>query len=427
MSSQEVKTEDTIKVENLPEEIEIDKTYTILQANPNYATHGFFKYPCKFIPEIPKWAINKYAKNNSVIFDPFAGSGTSLLEARLLGYDSFGTEIDPIAKKVTLAKSQNFKNADLIEIDLIMESFKKMIESNVDIEIFSPKINNLNHWFNYDNLRILGKLKTLIEGINEYKYKVFFEIIFLSIIKQVSNADDTSPKPYVSKKIIKTPPNALDKFKKQYARYYKMLDEYILLDTGKELTFAEGDALNTYTEKNADLAITSPPYINAFDYARTLRLENLWLETGTEESILESKSMYVGTEKVKLVDERNKNNDVLLKSDHLKTVFDELIEIDERRAYIVKKFFEDMERNLKNVHKILAEDGKYVIVIGDSVIRKRVIESWNIIKEIALANNFSYVEHFSYMINNPYIRIPRSGRGGKINKDYVLVLQKNKI
>lgn len=96
------------EVEALPLETHKDASYIIKQNNPNNYTHGFFKYPCKFIPEIPRWAIKKYMpKNGKIVFDPFAGSGTTLLEAQIQGYDSYGTEIDPVAKKLLMLKHKN--------------------------------------------------------------------------------------------------------------------------------------------------------------------------------------------------------------------------------------------------------------------------------------------------------------------------------
>ena len=52
--------EQIIEVESLPVDIQTGATYAIKQANPNSYTHGMFKYPCKFIPEIPRWGINTY-------------------------------------------------------------------------------------------------------------------------------------------------------------------------------------------------------------------------------------------------------------------------------------------------------------------------------------------------------------------------------
>jgi len=39
-------------------------------------THGFHKYPAKFFPELPRWLIKRYSKENDLILDPFSGSET---------------------------------------------------------------------------------------------------------------------------------------------------------------------------------------------------------------------------------------------------------------------------------------------------------------------------------------------------------------
>ena len=83
-----------------------------------------------------------------------------------------------------------------------------------------------------------------------------------------------------------------------------------------------------------------------------------------------------------------------------------------------------MKLNLELVYKALKKDGVYVIVIGNSSIRNVNIDSWLVLKEIGLAMGYKYLTHFSYDIKNPYIRIPRKGKGGNINVDHILVLSK---
>lgn len=411
-----------IEVTHLPLEINKNSNYIIMQKNVNSYTHGMFKYPCKFIPEIPRWAIKKYGVKGGLVFDPFAGSGTTLLEAQIQNMDAYGTEIDEIAKKIIYAKTQNY---DINDLKAIENDFKFIMDSYYsENKIFMPDINNLNHWFSIENSNALGKLKIVIDMLLNTKSKLFFEIVFLSIIKDVSFADNASPKPYVSNKIKKIPKDVIKSFEKTYLKYLKYVKDYVEEKIENKVELVAGDALFTSKEFKADIAITSPPYINAFDYPRTLRLENLWTGVHTEESLLNSKNNYVGTERFNINIERMKSLDILEKSIVLKIIFNQLLDIDEKRAYVVKKFFEDMETNLTNVNSHLKVNGHYIIVIGNSLIRGIDVESWKIINEIAINNGFEYVEHFSYKIQNPYIRIPRSGRGGHIKLDYVLVLKK---
>lgn len=415
--------EKIIEVESLPVDIQSGATYTIKQANPNSYTHGMFKYPCKFIPEIPRWGIKTYlSEKRGVIFDPFSGSGTTLLEANVNGLDAYGTEIDDIAKLIIKVKTTVLDSAQMELLDQCYSEIINIIGQD-DVKLFIPAIANLEHWFSENTIKELGRMKAYIDSIKDEDVQDYFKLCMASIIKKVSNADDTSPKPYVSNKIIKVPPTVEKEFTSVFRRYKQMMQELIHVKKMGNTVIIQGDALEFSVPSGIDLAITSPPYINAFDYGRTMRLENLWLDTLTEEMLRKKKSQYVGTEKINTKEEKNELG-ILEKSDLLKEYYNQIAERDEKRALIVKKFFEDMENNLRCVYSQMNIGGKYVIVIGNSTIRKVNVESWRVIEEIANKMGFKTVQYFNYIIQNPYIRIPRKGIGGKINKDYVLVLEK---
>lgn len=415
--------EQVIEVETLPVDIQTGATYTIKQANPNSYTHGMFKYPCKFIPEIPRWCIKTYLpEKRGVIFDPFSGSGTTLLEANVNGMDAFGTEIDDIAKLIIKVKTTVLDSKQLSLLEEYYVEITNVINQN-DAIMYVPEITNLEHWFLENTAKELGRMKVYIDHIVDEDVRDFFKLCMVSIIKKVSNADDTSPKPYVSNKIIKIPPTVEKEFTSVFHRYKQMVQELSCVKKMGKTEMIQGDARSFFMPSGIDLAITSPPYINAFDYGRTMRLENLWLATLTEEMLREKKSQYVGTEKINVKKEKNELG-ILKKSALLRTCYEQIIVQDEKRALVVKKFFEDMEENLHCVYRQMNAGGKYVVVIGNSTIRKVNVESWKIIEEIANKIGFETVQYFSYVIQNPYIRIPRKGMGGKINKDYVLVLEK---
>lgn len=415
--------EQIIEVEALPVDIQNGAVYSIKQANPNSYTHGMFKYPCKFIPEIPRWGINAFLpEKKGVIFDPFSGSGTTLLEANINGIDAYGTEIDDVAKLIIKVKTTILNPA---QMKLLEQCYSELINiiSKAEAEAFRPEIANLEHWFLEDTIKKLGRMKVYIDHIEDDDVRDFFKLCMVSIIKRVSNADDTSPKPYVSNKIIKNPPTVEKEFSNVFRRYKQMLLELSSVENMGKTEIVQGDALEFKVPFRIDLAITSPPYINAFDYGRTMRLENLWLATLTEEKLRKKKSQYVGTENINREKEKSDLH-ILGKSALLKEYYDQIAGQDEKRALIVKKFFEDMERNLRSVYSQMNPGGKYIIVIGNSTIRKVHVESWRVIEEIANRMGFKTVQYFSYIIQNPYIRIPRQGVGGKISRDYVLVLEK---
>jgi len=99
-------------------------------------------------------------------------------------------------------------------------------------------------------------------------------------------------------------------------------------------------------------------------------------------------------------------------------------ESDRKRAFVVLKFFEDMTKNIMAVKKLLRPNSHYVIVVGDSEIRRVNIPTHEILVDIAEQNGLKLDNVFSYIIKNRYLRIPRSGRGGLIKKDWVIDLVK---
>jgi DNA modification methylase len=429
MFKEKIKEDNIIEVQSLPIEIENGRTYAIQQPNPNSFTHGYFKYPCKFIPELPRWAIKKYLGDNSIynVFDPFSGSGTTLLEAIVNGNNSFGTEIDSFAKMLVEVKTSPFNHQEIQFVGNWLDN--QLIKyqntfSNYE-NPFVPDINNLFHWFTQENAQKLGVIKSEINKISNTKISNFFNVCFASSIRKCSNADDVSPKPYISSKIEKIPSDPFIVFRNITLRYLKAMEDLYNLSETKLIGKSEiinGDALNIKTQINMDIAITSPPYINAFDYARTLRLENLWLGLETEETIRDKKKSYVGTENIKINSEEDLS--ILDLSSDLKHIYYTIEPIDKKRAIIVKKFFEDMKVNLLQVKNVLKNNSRYCIVIGDSTIRKVNVNSWSILCDIAESIGFQTETYFSYVIQNHYLRIPRGKRGGKINKDFVIVLKK---
>src|SRR5207247_5048241 len=70
-----------------------------------YATHGLHAFAARCPPPLVDWAITRYSSPGDLVLDPMAGSGTTLVEACLLGRAANGAEIDPLARLVAKAKA----------------------------------------------------------------------------------------------------------------------------------------------------------------------------------------------------------------------------------------------------------------------------------------------------------------------------------
>ena len=77
----------------------------LTQKDTSYATHGFHKYPAKFIPQLAKRCIEENTKINEVVCDPFMGCGTTLIESLVSGRKTVGVDINPVAYLISKVKT----------------------------------------------------------------------------------------------------------------------------------------------------------------------------------------------------------------------------------------------------------------------------------------------------------------------------------
>lgn len=409
-------------------------TFSIASNGITDFTHGFFKYPCKFIPHIPRWAINHYlSEKEGVVLDPFCGSGTTLVEAVLAGKVALGIDYDPFSQLLSRVKSTPLSINDLKalkeDVPPLIEKFKIG-----DIKAgLPPEIPNIDLWFDKKTIDEMNRLRWMIKNyskeIKNKKIEDFLKLCMGTIVRKVSLADDQSPKPYVSKKIKKSPEPVFQTFIDTFNRYLDRIKSFSLFAIGNGGIIVGSDArdvnkklLSKYAPKGIDLAITSPPYINAFDYSRTLKLENFWLDLLTPAEFVEYRKKQIGTEYIS--SSEYNGPPPVSGANMLNPILENIYQRDRKRAFVVYKFFEDMKKNISEVFTCLKKCGIYCIVIGESQIRNINIPTHEVLIEIAKIMGFKIDLVFSYIIKNRYLRFPRNGRGGYISKDWIIALRK---
>jgi hypothetical protein len=129
-------------------------------------THGIHEYPAKFIPQIPRWAI-EYSRLEAgeILLDPFAGCGTSLVEARICGLNSFGTDVSPLAQLLTLVKSTPLHMDEPKKLEKTSEDIIRKIEndtSKIDLSKPAEDVNlhfTWKNWFSDEAMADLIKIK----------------------------------------------------------------------------------------------------------------------------------------------------------------------------------------------------------------------------------------------------------------------------
>jgi len=76
------------------QEILFRKTSAI--PNPSFGVFSLYKYPAKFIPQVPAFVMENYAKKGMRVFDPFAGFGTVGYTAKVYGLEYEIWDLNPL-------------------------------------------------------------------------------------------------------------------------------------------------------------------------------------------------------------------------------------------------------------------------------------------------------------------------------------------
>ena len=397
--------------------------FLFISHDQSFLTHGLHKYPAKFFPELPRWLIKRYSQENDQILDPFAGSGTTNVEALLLKRHSVGIDVDPFSRfiskvKVTPLTEKELKLAQKVLLEAISHYQPSQV-AHCDLPDFPYRDN----WFNKEILLELTYLKKRIHELDsDEAVKDFFKVCLSSIIRSVSNADNNCTRTVIRKKLNKVvnPNDALKRFMKALeVKVPKMIEfsRNCPFDTTAEFP-TNMDARNIkYKENHFDLALTSPPYVNAVDYPRTHQLEMYWLGFA-QESLLALKKLNVGTESVSASHYKIEHKIGVPEADR---VIVKIFKEDPRRAFIAFKYLEDMRKNLTEVYKVLRKGGRYIVVVGNNRIRGQLFENWKYLMPIAEDIGFGIETYFGSEIIKHFIKVPR---GERINTDWVLVLKK---
>lgn len=430
--------------EVIPNEIEQDAILNIVTRDVNPHTHGFHKYPAKFIPQIPKWAITKYLNGDKDknILDPFCGSGTTLVEGVLAGYNAVGIDIDPLSALISKVKTTRVDGKYLKQISSWLT---EQIGTNKK-GVFKPDCETIEHWFTKDAIKKLSIIRTLIDEVperfgNNKKVRDIQDLLiicFSSIIRRVSNADDQSQKTYVSHTKIKVPEEVNSVFLSQLELFVeRALNFSSSINPKAKSKVIISSSASPLVEKlkgiQIDLAVTSPPYIKAIDYVYNQMVELFWIgdlfdmQTQTKQNL--KKTSYIGNKHISKTEFNNYTPyNTVFGVEKLDAKLQQVYVTDKKNghkhSYVTYKYFAEMERHFAEMAKCLKNGTHYIVVVGDSNVSEVFFDTAEFLVDLAKRNGFHLVNKWGYKIKNRYMRFDRKGRGGIIEIDWVLDFQR---
>lgn len=339
-------------------------------------------YPAKFVAELPRALLDILPIPPRLrVFDPFCGSGTTLVECQRRSIQSIGVDLNPIACLISRVKTKPIP-PDLTEVARAVISDARKA---VDVPI--PKIPNLDHWFAKPIQYAIAALLASIDGRSEL-HRDCLRLAMSSIIVRISNQESDTRYAAIRKTV--TPDDVFVLFFRAATRIFRSLSDRRYPVTGCEVIEADTLALNARRIGRVGMVITSPPYPNAYEYWLYHKYRMWWL--GFDPHHVKQKEIGARAH--------------FFKKNH----------------HTAKDFLGQMSMLFGLLSEILARRGFACFVVGRSLIHGELVNNAAMIEEAGWHHGFDSI--FSAERTVPQSRKSFNLSHAKTKNETVLVLQK---
>ena len=353
------------KVATLFSKTEIDYSWSFsdkTRKDTAYITHGYHRYPAKFIPQIVSRLAEKYTKEGDLIVDPFGGCGTTLVESKIMGRPSVGVDINPVAVLITKAKITPI-NPEKIEKAFVTLKTKLDTYSK-DTKVKVPEHERIDYWFKPEEKIKLAFIFAEISKLKDQDIRDFFYCGFSNILKNCSIWLQKSNKP--TRDPNKKPSHPIQTFYKQIkmmmrgnARFYELSKGKKHLEIPSQVYCTDARTIPV-KDNSVTLIITSTHYVTSYEYADLHQLTALWLEHTKDLS--DFRKRFIGTS-------YHNKKDLILNSELAEKIRNGLLKKDKKTAEEVSTYFSEMNQVFVEMKRMLKKGGKTCIVIGNTSLK----------------------------------------------------------
>jgi len=356
-----------------------DRTSSTFADNMRLPVHRWIRFSAGFSAA---WAESIIADSVKIgtcrVFDPFAGSGTTLIAAENAGAESYGIEAHPFVSRLTRAKLVRRSDPEAYR-DLAHRILRSAAHRTPHIDGYPPLIRKC---YDDDTLAELDTIRQAVDDLNDGSPAARLSwLTLVGILRKVSHVNTAQWQYVLPRKSKKCPLPPFPAFEQLATIVYH--DMLLSADiAGPPAHFLQQDArtCSGVPEGFANLVVTSPPYPNNFDYADATRLEmsffrevNGWgdLQDTVRQYLIRSCSQHV-PERSALLDDVLASRELAPIRQPISDVCQELAAVrltkGGKKTYhlMVACYFLDLAQVWNALRKVCASPCRVCFIIGDS-------------------------------------------------------------
>lgn len=380
--------------------------------------HNWFRYPAGYSYKFVDAVFRKFnIASQHWVYDPFSGTGTTLVSAKQKNVNAYGVEAHTFVHWVAEVKLYwNFNYGELeFELQHLITACHNYVIDHFDhvdlTEVFPELVYKCYHPRDLQELYLIRTFVT--QFVTNEHIRNLLKLALTDTLRSAAAAGTGWPYIAPNKNTgLKPPKGAMQLFFTKLWKMFRELRDTTQIESKSEIRNILGDSRQTQDIENSqvDLALTSPPYLNNYDYADRTRLETyFWGITNNWKDITDQfRDKLIVAATTQVIRKKYKVETALsdelrqLAPDVYQTIQTAVLQLSQLRTQkggkkdydlMVALYFNDMLPVLQETFRVLKPHGHFCIVIGDSAPYGVHIATEDLIGRLGLSVGFSRYQY----------------------------------